>query len=246
MQKEQLLKLVATAGYDVGFGAKTHFATLDIIEKAPGWLAFASLAGGVYSLFVPFWATQHPAAVFVLFGIVSLYIGYYTAEKARYEQVGKQLTQYFHELHVLFRKVESLAPGADASAYLPEFERIRADANAVGLSKQIFMSDWYAHYKFFWQTQIDWIDSARPFDFFRDKIPLSAYLALVALIVALGAYEREPTGKAEPAAVAKAPCSAQEAAATALPQAPSPEPAATPPKEGASSPAKPAVPPSGE
>lgn len=75
MNKQELLKYIAIAGYDVGFGAKKHFATFDIIEKGPGWLGFVSLVGGIYGLFVPFWSLTHVSAVFVIFGVVSLYIG---------------------------------------------------------------------------------------------------------------------------------------------------------------------------
>lgn len=183
MHREQLLKLIAVAGYDVGFGAKTHFATFDIVEKAPGWLGFVSLVGGVYSLFVPFWSTQHVAAAFVVFGVISLYIGLYGTEKSKYEEVGKKLTQAFHTLHILYRKVEALPAGADASVYIAELEKVRNEANSIGLSKQIFLSDWYAHYKFFWQMQVDWIHESRPFRPFRDKIPLSAYAVVVMVLV---------------------------------------------------------------
>ncbi len=188
MLREQLLKLIAVAGYDVGFGAKTHFATFDIVEKAPGWLGFVSLVGGVYSLFVPFWSTPQVAAAFVVFGVISLYIGLYGTEKNRYEDAGKRLTQAFHTLHVLYRRVEALPVGADASMHIPELEQIRRETNLLGLSKQIFLSDWYAHYKFFWQMQIDWINESRPFGLFRDKIPLSAYVAVVLAACLAGWY----------------------------------------------------------
>ncbi|WP_349742944.1 SLATT domain-containing protein [Roseateles cavernae] len=186
MNKQELLKYIAIAGYDVGFGAKKHFATFDIIEKGPGWLGFVSMVGGIYGLFVPFWSLTHVSAVFVVFGVISLYIGMYGAEKQRYEDCGKKLTQGFHDLHALYRTVKSAPDGADVSAYVQQAQKIRADALTCCISKQIFLSDWYAHFKFFWQAQIDWIDEARPFRLLRDKIPLSAYLA-VALLVVMGA-----------------------------------------------------------
>lgn len=190
MHREQLLNLIAVAGYDIGFGAKTHFATFDIVEKAPGWLGFVSLVGGIYSLFVPFWTTQHVAAAFVIFGVISLYIGLYGTEKSKYEDVGKKLTLAFHSLHILYRKVEALPAGADATSYIVELEKLRNEANSIGLSKQIFLSDWYAHYKFFWQMQVDWIHESRPFRVFRDKIPLSAYVAIVmGLVLAIFAWK---------------------------------------------------------
>jgi hypothetical protein len=185
MNKQELLTYIAIAGYDVGFGAKKHFASFDIIEKGPGWLGFVSLIGGIYGLFVPFWSLTHVSAVFVVFGVVSLYIGLYGAEKQRYEEAGKKLTQGFHDLHVLYRTVKGMSDNADVSTQLQQAQKIRSDVLACCISKQIFLSDWYAHFKFFWQAQIDWIDESRPFRFFRDKIPLTAYLA-IAVMVALG------------------------------------------------------------
>lgn len=191
MDKKQLLHLIACAGYDIGFGAKKHFATFDIIEKGPGWLGFISLVGGIYGLFVPWLTTQHAAAAFIIFGVVSLYIGLYGSEKAKYEEAGKVFTKAFHDLHTLFRTVQSQADTADMTRFLAQLESIRSSVLSVGISKQIFLSDWYAHFKFFWQAQVDWIDEARPFRFFRDKIPLSAYLALSLALVAVGlAYKK--------------------------------------------------------
>lgn len=184
MNKHELLKYIAIAGYDVGFGAKKHFATFDIIEKGPGWLGFVSLVGGIYGLFVPFWTLTHVSAVFVVFGVVSLYIGMYGAEKQRYEDCGKKLTQGFHDLHALYGTVKSMPDDADMSSQVQQAQKIRADVLACCISKQIFLSDWYAHFKFFWQAQIDWIDEVRPFHFFRDKIPLSAHLVVGLLVVA--------------------------------------------------------------
>lgn len=188
MTKQELLKYIAVAGYDVGFGAKKHFASYDIIEKGPGWLGFISLVGGIYSLFVPFWATTHVAAIFVIFGVVSLYIGFYGADKARYEEAGKELTQRFHDLQVVYRDVKSMPDGADLSAALTQVQDIRSQVLAKSVSKQVFLSDWYAHYKFFWIAQVDWIHEIRPFSFWRDKIPLTGYIAIIALVAAACAY----------------------------------------------------------
>lgn len=188
MTKQELLKYIAVAGYDVGFGAKKHFASYDIIEKSPGWLGFISLVGGVYSLFVPFWATTQVAALFVIFGVVSLYIGFYGADKARYEEVGKELTQAFHDLQVVYRDVKSMPDSSDFSKQLLQVQEVRRRVLVKSVSKQIFLSDWYAHYKFFWIAQIDWINEARPFSFWRDKIPLTGYFAVFVLVAAACIY----------------------------------------------------------
>lgn len=188
MTKQELLKYIAVAGYDVGFGAKKHFASYDIIEKGPGWLGLISLTGGIYSLFVPFWATAHVAAVFVIFGIVSLYIGFYGSEKSRYEESGKELTRGFHALHVFYREVKSMPDGADFGPVLKQVQDLHNDMLKKSLSRQVFLSDWYAHYKFFWIAQVDWIHEVRPFSFWRDKIPLTAYFALIALVVGFASF----------------------------------------------------------
>jgi len=184
MTKQELLYYIASAGYDVGFGAKKHFSSYDIIEKGPGWLGLASLVGGIYSLFVPLWATTHVAAVFVIFGVISLYIGFYGSEKARYEEAGKELTRGFHALHVFYREVKSMPESADFSPILRQVQDIQNEMLDKSLSKQVFLSDWYAHYKFFWIAQIDWIHEARPFKFWRDKIPLTAYFAALLVVAA--------------------------------------------------------------
>jgi len=36
MKKDLFLKEVAESGYNIGYAAKKHFATYDIVEKAPG------------------------------------------------------------------------------------------------------------------------------------------------------------------------------------------------------------------
>jgi hypothetical protein len=188
MNKNELLKYIAVTGYDVGFGAKKHFASYDIIEKGPGWLGFVSLVGAVYSLFVPFWATAHVAAVFVVFGVVSLYIGFYGSEKARYEEAGRALTKGFHELHALCREVKSMPDTANFEQVQKRVRDLHNDMLTKAVSKQVFLSDWYAHYKFFWIAQVDWIHEVRPFSLWRDKIPLTAYLAVVAIVVGAGVY----------------------------------------------------------
>ncbi|MEM8720215.1 MAG: SLATT domain-containing protein [Cyanobacteria bacterium P01_G01_bin.39] len=55
----------------------------------------------------------------------------------------------------------------------------------TSISKQILFSDWYAHYKFFWQVQIDWIDEQKNFNFLRDKIPLTFSVTVILAVIAL-------------------------------------------------------------
>jgi hypothetical protein len=51
------------------------------------------------------------------------------------------------------------------------------------MTKQICFSDWDAHYKFFVQMQIDWIDEQKQFNLFADKVPLSFMIVVLAVLI---------------------------------------------------------------
>jgi hypothetical protein len=72
--------------------------------------------------------------------------------------------------------------GADIPESLSNLHQIEAEYYAVSISEQILFSDWWAHYKFFAQQQIDWIERHKRFTL-KDKIPLSARLMLLTLLL---------------------------------------------------------------
>lgn len=180
MNKEHLLKLLAESGYNLGYGAKKHFATLDLIEKVPGWLGFIALAVGVYALIVPPLAAAEVSALMVLFGVSSLYITGYNSEKANYDKAGVHLTRVYNDMRTLYYEVKSLPDSSDFSAHVALHKNLYDSAFDHAVSKQMFLSDWYAHYKFFWQQQIEWIDEQKSFTLLRDKLPLTFTLAVLA------------------------------------------------------------------
>ncbi|WP_447726263.1 SLATT domain-containing protein [Sphingomonas koreensis] len=180
MDKAGLLRTIAETGYNVGFGAKKTFATFDIVEKGPGWIGFVSLAVGVYALYVDALAAKFPSATLVVAGIGALYISFYRS--GEYEKAGNEQIRLFHRLRDLYREVES---GADVTASRAKLAQIEGEFYAVTISKQIFLSDWYAHYKFFAQSQIGWMDEQLHFQWWKDKIPLSAKVVIVAAALAL-------------------------------------------------------------
>lgn len=184
MNKADLLKSIAEKGYDVGFGAKKHFATYDIVEKSPGLIGFSSMAFGIFSLAVKGLSTELISAIFIVLGVVGLYISFYNHEKLDYEKSGVTLTQLYNELKALYLKVKSLDENCDFSTFQEKLSEIEARYYSACISKQIIFSNWYAHYKFFWEHQIDWVNEQLKFNFFRDKVPLSLWLTM--LIVAIG------------------------------------------------------------
>lgn len=181
MTKDDLLRQIADTAYNIGFGAKKHLATYDIVEKAPGRIGFISLGVGVFALFIDMLAKKHMSAILIVLGISGLLINLYDKTKQTYEQKGIFLTELFNKLKCLYFSVKSSGK-TEFTEETKKLSEIEAEYYSNCISKQILLSDWYAHYKFFWQHQIDWIDEQKHFKFWRDKVPLS-FVIFVALIV---------------------------------------------------------------
>src|SRR5690554_3768106 len=185
MNKSDLLKSIAEKGYDVGFGAKKHFATYDIIEKAPGLISFSSMAFGILALAVKGLSTELISAIFIVLGVVGLYVSLYNHKKSSYEQSGVALTKLYNELKALYFKVKNANEESDCSDLQQELSDIENRYYQVCISKQILFSNWYAHYKFYWEHQIEWVNEQLKFSFFRDKIPLSLWLTILVIVIGL-------------------------------------------------------------
>lgn len=175
IDKNDLLRSIAETGYNVGFGAKKHFATYDIVEKMPGWIGFFCTSFGIYALVFEQLSGKFLAATLSVIGICSFYINQYDRDKSQYDKAGATLTQIFNDLRDTYRALKSHNE-ADIEIFYNKFKELEAKYYSSNISKQILFSDWYAHYKFFWQHQIDWIEEQKNFRLFRDKIPLSFML----------------------------------------------------------------------
>lgn len=183
MDRQVALKIIAEKAYDVGYSAKLHFSTYDIVEKAPGWIGMISLIIGVLSLYIDVLAAKHVSALITVVGICSLYITYYSETKGQYFQAGNTLTELFDRLKLLHAQCKS-EPGFTA-AHQHELDTIVDVFRKTCLTKHILFSGWLAHKKFFWDQQIEWIDEYRKFYFFRDKIPLSFYALVIAILLVI-------------------------------------------------------------
>lgn len=185
MKKDLFLKQLAESGYNVIYGAKKHFATYDIVVKKPGWIAFIILTIGIWQLYKPnFLYNTEVSLVLIIASIVALIISQYNNEKENYREVGNQLLQIHNELREIYYQIKSseqevVKNDSDVSIRVKELLR---EYYRINISKQIFLSDWLAHYKLFFQSQFEWIDEQKNFTW-KDKIPLSFRVALVVLIV---------------------------------------------------------------
>jgi len=184
MTKEDLLKHIAETAYNVGFGAKKHFATYDIADKTPGFISFISMAFGIYALAIDDLSTKFLSASFIILGIIGLYISLYDSQKGSYQQAGSELTKKYNELSKLYKNVKS-SDENQIPQYEKELSEIEDKYCSNCNSKQILFSDWYAHYKFFWQHQIDWVDEQKHFTFLKDKVPLSFSMSVIGVLLGL-------------------------------------------------------------
>ncbi|WLI11675.1 MULTISPECIES: SLATT domain-containing protein [Pseudomonas] len=181
MKKELAQRLIAEKAYDVGYSAKLHFSTYEIVEKGPGWIGFVSICVGILSLIISWLAEKQMSAAVTILGITGMYIAYYSEKKDDYYAVGQKLTALFNKLKKLSMTCESSEKVS--AEHLSELENIEHEFNSLCLSKHIFGASWLAHKKFFWEQQIGWIDEHLHFNFFRDKIPLSLYITIFGSLV---------------------------------------------------------------
>lgn len=188
MNRELLLKNIAESGYNVGYAAKKHLATFDIVEKAPGWISIFSFAVGVFALVIKQFDNKVLAAFMLVVAYALFYFNSYQDARAKYADVGSRLTSLFSSLRSLYYEVHSRADGDPLGDLQTRYQAIEAESQSIGISKQIFLSDWYAHYKFFWQAERSWLEEHRPFTFWRDKIPLSATLTGIVVWIAAAAW----------------------------------------------------------
>ena len=107
MQRDELLKCIAEAGYNVGFGAKKHFATFDIVAKAPGLISFVAIAMGIYGLVWDVLAGKVFAATLAVIGVVGIYVLLYDDKKDDYASAGTELTKLLNRLRNLYREAET-------------------------------------------------------------------------------------------------------------------------------------------
>jgi sensor histidine kinase YesM len=188
MTKPDLLKHIAQTGYNVGYGAKKHFATYDISAKLPGIISFLTFGVGLYFLLIDFTAKKYFSAACIILGMVGLRVSMWDHKKDQYTETGRDLTGLFNRVKALYYQVKA-SELSDLSSFEAELSSLQDEYNRMCLSSQILFSDWYAHYKFFWQQQIDWMDEQLKFRLFRDKLPLS-FTATVVLLAGAFIYLR--------------------------------------------------------
>ena len=193
MRKKELLKEIAINAYNIGFGAKKHFASYDIVIKLPYWISFIVLSVGILQLsYEDFWFQKEVSITLILVSIASLFLNFFNSTKEDYRDKGVELTKLYTELRMLYSKVE----GSETN-YLEiaekEMNQILHFYYETSITKQVFLSQWYAHYKFFYEMQTEWLDAELKFKFWKAKIPNSLkfaffFILFITIIIAAISY----------------------------------------------------------
>lgn len=193
MTKEDLLKQIAESGYNIGFGAKKSFATFDIVDKIPGILNFCALAIGILALVIDELNIKIVSASLIIFGVIGIYISKYDDKKDEYATSGSKITELFNELKSLYHSVKAKSDDTNFDEDISKMKEIEDKFYSITIPKQILFSDWYAHYKFFWQwaTHIKWLESELKLTFWENKISLSFLVFIgVVLLIFIGSFIR--------------------------------------------------------
>jgi len=120
----------------------------------------------------------------ILVGIAILYLDVFKNKAEEFEKEGVRLTQIFNKMRDLYLKVKSDSNFA-YSNFEVEYQNLLNDFYSNTVSKQVFLAHWYAHFKFFYEMQIDWVDEQLKFKFFKDKIPNSLKTIFFLIIIIL-------------------------------------------------------------
>ena len=193
MTKEDLLKQIAESAYNIGFGAKKNLATFDIVDKIPGILNFCALAIGILALVIDELNIKIISASLIIFGVIGIYISKYDDKKDEYATSGSKITEMFNELKSLYHLVKAKSDDTNFDEDISKMKEIEDKFYSITIPKQILFSDWYAHYKFFWQwaTHIKWLESELKLTFWENKIPLSFIVFIgVVLLIFIGSLIR--------------------------------------------------------
>lgn len=178
-----VLKSLATNGYNVGFGAKKNFASYDLVIKLPSWIGFITLALGIIQLGYPVIGNcKWLSTILILVSVAALYINVFNATADKFEEEGIRLTKIYNKLRNLYLKVKC-SEKDNFEEEIMEMHTILEDYYSNVISKQVFLSQWFAHFKFFYEMQIDWVDEQLKFGFFKDKVPNSLKIILVLLFI---------------------------------------------------------------
>ncbi len=179
MKKEDLIYQIATSAYNAGFGAKKSFASLDIATKGPNVIGWTLMTLGIFGLINEWISSKYISAATLCIGALTYYLSVQRRDLKKWEASGVKLTKIRDELGRLYVEVKGLEVDGDFQTHASRLSDLQDRINDSSVTQQVNFSGWFAHFKFFAEAQIRWIDDELNFKLFRDKIPASLSLAIL-------------------------------------------------------------------
>ena len=180
MDKNKLKEYIARTAYNIGFGAKKNFASYDIISNANEYISMVSMVIGILALVFDSFNEKIISVLLLIAGILGLYISKFESKLEIYNEIGKANTRFFNSLTILYNKVDE--EKANINDILSQVREIEKEFYLNSISKQVYLSDWLAHYKFFYQFQCDWVIKELKLTFW-DKVPSGLKLFILFISV---------------------------------------------------------------
>lgn len=186
MSKQALRRRSAEIGYNLGFGAKRHFSTFDMVEDLPDYFGVLTTAIGVFFLKYPNAdLSDFLSVVTIGVGLGIWHLNSYSKDKSRFIEVGKELNNLFNDTRGIFEKSQTCQE-SEVPALETRLDEINKRFQDISIHKQVFGSGVYAHYKLFYESQAEWFEKELGLTFWKDKFPASLkVLLLVAFVVAV-------------------------------------------------------------
>lgn len=184
MNKNNLKRYIAKTAYNVGFGAKKNFASYDIVRNLNEYISILSMIVAVLALVFEVFNAKIISAILLIFGIIGLYISKFDKEIDDFEKFGIKFLQLYNKLEFLYHKIDDTNE-SDYASVISEIESIENEFYGNNKSKQVYFSDWLAHFKFFYQFQTKWIVNELGLNFWKDKVPNSLKFIFIVVLIFL-------------------------------------------------------------
>lgn len=171
MKRDELLKMIASKGYDISYSVNRNFATYDIVKKYPKFVSIISIVLGIVGLAYPATNFKCVSVIMLILGIITLYVEKYSEYVDDYGNRGKDDTDRVNRLKSLYYRVKDERTDCDQTS--KEFNAIVKEFNDASQPNQICLSDWLAHYNLFCKKDYHWMDEQLHFGTWKDKVPAS-------------------------------------------------------------------------
>ncbi|WP_346345279.1 SLATT domain-containing protein [Pantoea dispersa] len=123
--------------------------------------------------------------------VIALNRPHIDSDKNKYEEAGNMQTSIFRKIERLYYDAKS-EDAPDSVKFISQLDNLMQEFDKSTITKQIFGSNWYAHYKFFSEIEKRWIEEQLSSTFWKDKFPntLKIFIFTALAIVLISMFYR--------------------------------------------------------